>query len=50
MAAVPAVPITSTGTHRCSSTETNLPQLIGWSRYFGSTSPPIEVPNQTLAT
>ena len=49
MPAVPEVPITITGTHRCSSTEKNLPQLIGWSRYCGSIRPPIEVPKTTLA-
>ena len=49
MPAVPDVPITMTGTHRWSSTDTNLAQLIGCPTNRGSISPPIDVPNQTLA-
>ena len=49
MPAVPEVPITITGIHRCSITERALPQLQGWPRYSGSMMPPIESPNCTLA-
>ena len=49
MPAVPAVPMTMTGIHRCSSTETNFAKLIGRSMYSGSMSPPMEVPKTTLA-
>ena len=49
MPAVPEVPITITGIHRCSSTERALPQLQGSPRYSGSMMPPIERPNCTLA-
>ena len=47
--AVPDVPITTTGIHRCSSTETSFPQLMGCPRYSGSMRPPIDVPKCTLA-
>ena len=49
MPAVPEVPITITGIHRCDNTDMNLAQLIGWSRYCGSIMPPIDRPNCTLA-
>ena len=44
IAAVPAVPMTMTGIHRCASTDSALPQLHGLSTYIGSISPPIEMP------
>ena len=47
--AVPDVPITTTGIHRCSITDTNLPQLMGSPRYSGSMSPPMDVPKCTFA-
>ena len=47
--AVPEVPMTTTGIHKCSRTETTLSQLQGWSIYSGSIRPPIDVPNTTLA-
>ena len=49
MPAVPAVPMTRTGTQRCESTEANFPIDQGASIYSGPISPPIEVPNQTFA-
>ena len=49
IAAVPEVPMTTTGIHRCSSTDRNFAQLIGRSMYSGSINPPIEVPNTTFA-
>ena len=48
MPAVPEVPITITGIHRCSITESALPKLHGWPRYFGSMMP-TERPNCTFA-
>ena len=49
IAAVPEVPMTTTGIHRCSSTDTNFGQLMGWSTNSGSIRPPIDVPNTTFA-
>ena len=49
MPAVPEVPMTTTGTQRCSSTDIAFAVVHGWSMYCSSISVPIEVPNQMLA-
>ncbi len=43
-AAVPEVPITTTGIQRCASRSTNLPQDQGASMYSGENSPPTLCP------
>ena len=42
--AVPDVPITSTGTQRCSRSDRTLPMVHGWSIYFAAINVPIDVP------
>ena len=49
IAAVPEVPMTITGIHRCSRTERAFAQLQGSPRNSGAMMPPIESPNPTLA-
>ena len=49
MPAVPDVPITTTGIHKCSRTDSTLSRLQGWFMYSSAISPPMDVPNVTFA-